>query len=811
MELAPNTINELVVLLKQFMEDERNRRPFIVLALGNDAPVLQRITWSGSVATFIPDMVCKLADYGEITPGRQALWALLEYVRSQAGVDVQQRSDKLRPLIDLRSHSLVPTDISSGIKILDIDVLVQKVRSRLHDKIQRLHGTVQLLDVARPVKFDRLYVDVNILSEPTSYTCVEITDLLQGRDYQRDFNRFGLSPVQERVAGLKAVVDYLKLMILGKPGSGKTTFFQHVVIECNNGTLLADRVPIFIKLRDFVRKARNIGDFSLKRHIGFHLQDCTKPEVEKLLKAGKVLLLLDGLDEVPEADGNAIVNEIEDLSNNYDQNQLIITCRIQAQKKRFQRFTYVEVADFNSQQIMTFADKWFVANARNGEQEWQNKAKQFLKELELPENERIRELVVSPILLALTCKVFRDTGKFYSKHAKLYEQGLEILLSEWDDSRGIQRDNIYQKLTVVKKRALLSYVAIRKFEQEQYVLFEKREIQEYIASYLGISLEESQAVLESIEVQHGLLTERAQGIYSFSHLTFQEYFTTRWFIDRGNLLDLAISLTPKKWREVFLLATGITESSDNLLSLMKKWADKILKLDGKLQQFLTWVYQKSLLVNVPYNPATDWPLLIHKLGEFLDGLNQKSPSVQVSYKLAAIRALCYALVLERDLLDFTFAFTLDLTFALALIASGNPEITLDRILRIQSGTEIGGALQRALNITDPHLPVRLDQAIFHAFCDELSHKVGEVQKIQRQKWWVTHCRTLTVRLRMIVKDGSIWQFSAEQKELLRRYYDANWLLIDCLSSGCVVSDVVRQEIEDTLFLPMAEIERYRTK
>jgi hypothetical protein len=67
------------------MEVEKDRHSILVSALGNDTPVLQRITWSGAVATFIPDMVCKLADYGEIAPGRQALWALLEYVRSQAG------------------------------------------------------------------------------------------------------------------------------------------------------------------------------------------------------------------------------------------------------------------------------------------------------------------------------------------------------------------------------------------------------------------------------------------------------------------------------------------------------------------------------------------------------------------------------------------------------------------------------------------------------------------------------------------------------------------------------------------------------
>ncbi len=101
LKLEPNILNELVNLLRPFLEDERSRRPFLVLALGNDAPVLQHINWSGAVASFIPDMLCKLADYGELAPGKTAIWALLEYVRSQVGIDVQQRIDNLHIVIQL--------------------------------------------------------------------------------------------------------------------------------------------------------------------------------------------------------------------------------------------------------------------------------------------------------------------------------------------------------------------------------------------------------------------------------------------------------------------------------------------------------------------------------------------------------------------------------------------------------------------------------------------------------------------------------------------------------------------------------------
>ena len=54
--------------------------------------------------------------------------------------------------------------------------------------------------------------------------------------------------------------------------------------------------------------------------------------------------------------------------------------------------------------------------------------------------------------------------------------------------------------------------------------------------------------------------------------------------------------------------------------------------------------------------------------------------------------------------------------------------------------------------------------------------------------------------------GYDWQFNEEQIELLRQYYDTNEFLLECMDSDCYVSREVRQEIEETLLLPIAEIE-----
>src|SRR4028118_718169 len=245
-----------------------------------------------------------------------------------------------------------------------IDSVVQEIRQKCHSKIQQLYSKMQLLDIAQPVDVSNLYVEVNILEEITSWQPGEISDLL--RDFNPDaenFNRLGLGKVhQKRVPGLDAVKSHSKLMVLGKPGSGKTTFLKHIAIQCDRSEFEANKIPIFIPLKTFAE----IANLDLLEYISDELASCgvdARSQTEFALSQGRGLILLDGLDEVPESDGDAVVRQIRHFAGKYYNNQFIITCRIAASKYRFHEagFTNVEVADFNNKQIAAFACNWFVA------------------------------------------------------------------------------------------------------------------------------------------------------------------------------------------------------------------------------------------------------------------------------------------------------------------------------------------------------------------------------------------------------------------------------------------------------------------
>jgi predicted NACHT family NTPase len=358
------------------------------------------------------------------------------------------------------------------------------------------------------------------------------------------------------------------------------------------------------------------------------------------------------------------------------------------------------------------------------------------------------------------------------------------LLNTWDGDRGIQRkfnSPIYQKLSIEDKQNLLGTIAIQKFQQDQFALFTQREIQKYIADYLKISLKDGQAVLKSIEAQHGLLVERASEIYSFSHLTFQEYFAARWLCDAGNWQSVKSDVTQKRWKEVLSIAFTLP-NADRLAQAVKAEIDQMLALDTELQKVLIWLSKKSSSVEAPYRKVAIYAFYFTILLDLAFG------QVPSRYRLFSLA------------LDLNLAHPLNLDLALDLSLARASSLTLSRDRDFAIDRSIDGAFARS------------------ECCDtELQRKLGELlaQLPDRSapnqnnfyQWWKVHIKAWGQQLRTIMIEhrniGHDWQFTEEQKQKLQQYYDANKLLVDCLKQKqCKVSPEVRQAIEDSLLLPV---------
>ncbi len=98
--------------------------------------------------------------------------------------------------------------------------------------------------------------------------------------------------------------------------------------------------------------------------------------------------------------------------------------------------------------------------------------------------------------------------------------------------------------------------------------------------------------------------------------------------------------------------------------------------------------------------------------------------------------------------------------------------------------------------------------IYKIYEDENNKKISSIFGAERDCWknhgssWNREFKSLIAKYRSQLNAE---QLSKEQREKLRKYYDANVLLVDCLNSDCNLSPEVKKEIEQTLLLPISEI------
>ena len=339
------------------------------------------------------------------------------------------------------------------------------------------------------------------------------------------------------------------------------------------------------------------------------------------MEKGKLLILLDGLDEVPAANVNNVVNKIGDFVDRYSQNRFIASCRIAAYKGGFTRFTDVEMAELNDTQIKGYIKNWFDSTPDHYRRQLDvemETAQQCWDRLSETEHEATKELARNPLLLTLLCIVYDNSQNFPRNRADLYEKALSIFLEEWAAEKRVPRsESINQHLDISDEKRMLSEIAAKNFEDNR-LFFSKDELIKQIREFGAgnantLSTFSAPQILETIVIDQGLFVEQVSGSYSFSHLTFQEYLTANYVVrDTRSIQGLVREhLHDEQWREVFLLTAGRMHSANDLLMAMESETAKCINTD-RLKKLFQWAERITETTDSRINEVTKRRLAIHQ-------------------------------------------------------------------------------------------------------------------------------------------------------------------------------------------------------
>ncbi|MEH1891372.1 MAG: NACHT domain-containing protein [Nostoc sp.] len=470
--------------------------------------------------------------------------------------------------------------------------LIFAASNQYEKNYEERHGILKVLGMREPVKLESLYTSVQFLDDDAIQSFESIENL--ENFYRQAKNRSFQSHDGKKQEGIQVANDKQYLMVLGGPGAGKSTFVRKMGLEAlkgKKGGFKHGCIPVFIELKRFASSNINIETF-IAKEFGI----CGFPSADKFavkaLEEGKLLILLDGLDEVPTKNLTEAISQIQNFVDKYDQNRFIASCRTAAYRSGFRRFSDVSMADFDDTQIQQFISNWFHCEAdtqaKTGEKCWEL--------LQKPEHEAAKELAHTPLLLTFLCLVYDRSQSFPNNRSVLYRKALRILLEEWASEKRILRDEIYQGLHTELEEILLSEIAYTGFESDR-LFFSQRDIVQQIKTFLASNLNapqhlDGESVLNAITVQQGILVERAEDVFSFSHLTLQEYLTAQYIDDHSQVEKLVTEHLTYRWKEVFLLVAGLMRGgADDLLLLMQKEAQKYIINTPKLQALLNWAEQ----------------------------------------------------------------------------------------------------------------------------------------------------------------------------------------------------------------------------
>lgn len=410
----------------------------------------------------------------------------------------------------------------------------------------------QGLDRGRGLKLQQVYVSVCLSQQDLSNISPNLLKQLKDENQlDRSFDIGDMLALMQRQPD-----DFRRLAILGAPGSGKTTLMRYITLSYASRQRrhlhpnAPDFIPVLLYLREIYpqilqQPQPSLADLLTQWVQSLQSEPPLKPPPDwfkKQLQQGRCLVLIDGLDEVPEEHQRQQVSQWVDRQlANYIETPLILTSRKAGyEHAQLQESVRVlEVQPFTSEQIATFVKTWSLETEikQSGEvddgvqAEAARQATHLLQEIDrLP---ALKKLASNPLLLTMIATVHRRGSSLPLKRVDLYKMICEVLLEKREWAKAARSTTVastpppLQKpaLTASQKQVILQPLALELTRREvlKFTLEDVSELlQQQLSSLPGKLLSPAEFLKQLREVD-ALMAKEQENLYEFAHRSFQEY------------------------------------------------------------------------------------------------------------------------------------------------------------------------------------------------------------------------------------------------------------------------------------------------
>jgi len=437
-----------------------------------------------------------------------------------------------------------PNSYSHDINDVDSNLIGIADKVTLYkENITREISSINILSVIKPRQHKDVFVELSLIE---NFNDPELTAESEADTYLDE--KLNLSSVVGD-CGTGTVV-------LGEPGSGKSTLISEIVLRHCEGKL-----PIILKSKHLNQDSVFVPKFKLLQCICNALNeygmDVDAADTKKIINVADIVLLIDGLDEIPKEFRNSFVSEVCVFKNSHANTKIIITSRPSGYTKgSAKNFQHTKILRFTNSNIDQFILRWF-------EESIGVRFRQYLYS-----DRELLDLAANPLILTMMVIVFEHghENRIPKTTTELYSKFIHIMLSYWDKEKGIKRNN-YAKNVKVCALGALAYFQ-KKDDINQFISdVQIASIATHIDSQSTTNMFD---LINEIMNNSGLLVQRSMNRFDFWHKSVADYFCANYMVTHELPDELESKIDDEEWRAVHLFYFGLAH---NLTRLFDRYAE----------------------------------------------------------------------------------------------------------------------------------------------------------------------------------------------------------------------------------------------